>query len=344
MKRILLYTGYQQTPFDSNTKIGLGGTEQATIHISKELVKFGYKVVVSGQVLNSGIIDGVEWIDTVNLHKKYHDQFDVIIGISYIHFVLEFEKYNATKIFWVHNTDYFEWFNGKRLENSQDLLNKIDKLVCLTDWHKNNFIDLFKPSCEIKVIGNGIDFDTFVGKPLKVKDRFIWSSAGDRGLFDLLDNWNNIRRSKPHATLSLFYPSYAAYLREDIDKKIHDLNLKGITVYGNVNPEELHYHMLRSEFWCYLTDYEETYCITALEMQAARVLPITTTVAALNETVHSGIILNNDETKWNTAIEILNKLGPELMKKSLDTSSSWVKRQTWNSRSYDWKNLIDSIK
>jgi len=32
------------------------------------------------------------------------------------------------------------------------------------------------------------------------------------------------------------------------------------------------------------------------------------------------------------------------MKKSLDASSSWVKRQTWNSRSYDWKNLIDSIK
>mgnify|MGYP000135233221 CR=1 FL=1 len=104
MKRILLYTGYQQTPFDSNTEIGLGGTEQAAIHVSKELVKFGYKVVVSGQVLNSGIIDGVEWIDTINLHKKYHDQFDVIIGISYIHKWTEehgkAKALNYTKALW----------------------------------------------------------------------------------------------------------------------------------------------------------------------------------------------------------------------------------------------------
>ena len=128
-------------------------------------------------------------------------------------------------------------------------------LICFTPY--NNVIEDVSTKENVNIP------DTNLSKIFnKVKDRFIWSSAGDRGLFDLLDNWNNIRRSKPHATLSLFYPSYAAYLREDIDKKIHDLNLKGITVYGNVNPEELHYHMLRSEFWCYLTDYEETYCIS----------------------------------------------------------------------------------
>lgn len=343
MRSVLLYSGYQAIPFDSNTKIGLGGTEQAIINLSKELVKFGYKVVVSGQVLNSGIIDGVEWISTDQLHQKYHNQFDVIIAASYIHFILEFKKYDAKKIFWVHNVDYFEWFNGEIIPNSQQLLNEIDSIVCLTNWHKKDFISRFNPNCQINVIGNGINLDTFVGTKTKIKDKFIWSSAGDRGLFDLLENWTRIKQIKPSATLDIFYPQYAAYLKEDIDKTIKLLDLKDVTHHGSVSPSQLHAHMLSSQFWCYLTDYEETYCITALEMQRARVLPITTNVAALGETVNSGIILDNSETKWDLAIELLDRIGSELINKSLDSSSSWVKRQTWNSRSYDWKKLIDSI-
>jgi len=343
MKSVLLYSGYQAIPFDSKTSVGLGGTEQAIINLSKELVKFGYKVVVSGQVLNSGVIDGVEWISTDQLHQKYHNQFDVIIAASYIHFILEFKNYEAKKIFWVHNVDYFEWFNGEIIPNSQQLLNHVDSIVCLTNWHKNDFISRFNPQSKITVIGNGINLDTFVGTKTKIKDKFIWSSAGDRGLFDLLENWTKIKQIKPNATLDIFYPQYAAYLKEDIDKTIQHLNLKEVIHYGSVSPSQLHAHMLSSQFWCYLTDYEETYCITALEMQSARVLPITTNVAALGETVNSGIILDNNETKWNLAIKLLDRIGSELINKSLDSSSSWVKRQTWNSRSYDWKKLIDSI-
>jgi len=68
--RILFYAGYQNIPFDGNTDQGLGGTEIAIIKLSREMVKFGYKVVVSGQIKSSGLINGVKWISTTELHNK----------------------------------------------------------------------------------------------------------------------------------------------------------------------------------------------------------------------------------------------------------------------------------
>ena len=101
--------------------------------------------------------------------------------------------------------------------------------------------------------------------------------------------------------------------------------------------------MLRSEYWCYITDYEETYCITALEMQYAKVLPIVTNIAALGETVNSGIILDRHETNWEQVVQILETLGSELKNKAIEDAFQWAKKQTWNTRSYDWKSILESI-
>ena len=112
---------------------------------------------------------------------------------------------------------------------------------------------------------------------------------------------------------------------------------------GSVDQITLHDAMLRAEYWCYVTDYEETYCITAIEMQYARVLPIVTRVAALSETVNSGILLDRNETNWNQVVKILDTLGNELKDKSIDASFQWAKQQTWDARSYDWKYLLEAI-
>jgi hypothetical protein len=93
-----------------------------------------------------------------------------------------------------------------------------------------------------------------------------------------------------------------------------------------------------------MTNYEETYCITALEMQYANVIPITTECAALKETVHSGVISkDNSETNWDNAILSIGKAGYEIKQKVIDSNYNWAKRQTWDQRSYDWKELIQKI-
>lgn len=340
--RILIYVGYQKTPFNPDTikSSGIGGTELACIKLSEELSRFGWETFVSGSVL-PGKFGLVHWIPTQKIHSEYFNYFDVIIGASYIHFLLEFERYDAKKIFWAHNTDYHEWWNGNKIQNSQDLLthSSLSKVVCLTDWHKHQWSNKYDVY-NIEVIGNGIDLASFHGRPKKIKDRFIWSSAPSRGLFHLLNNWANIRLVKPEATLDIFYPEYAngdmKYLKDLIKQP-------GIVVHGSVSQEILHAAMLKSDYWMYLTEYEETYCITALEMQYAGVVPITTNVAALNETIHSGIVLDYKDNRYDEALSILERCNSNIIERVRHECINWAKKQTWASRSYDWKKLIQSL-
>lgn len=343
---ILIYVGYQAIDFNPDTinTIGLGGTEIACIKLAERLPAFGHKVVVSGDV-SPGIFGGVEWIKTEDLHAKYFNQFDVIIGASYIHFALEFENYtNAKKVFWAHNIDYHAWYNGEMIDNHEDLLhsNKIDQFICLTNWHAMNWFRTYGIA-KLGVIGNGIDFSTFVGKSNKVKNRFIWSSAPERGLGELLEHWPRIREIMPDATLEVFSPSYAISQLYYYMEETNLLKQSGITIRGNVGQAELHKAMQEAEYWPYLTSYEETYCITALEMQYAGVMPITTNKAALAETVNSGIIVDDNETKWDLALQLLSQMGSELRSKATRECMTWVKQQTWDERAHQWHNILTAI-
>ena len=337
--RVLFHIGYFKNDWNPDNMSGIGGTEIAVIEITKRLARFGWDVTVSGDVI-PGVFDGVKWLQTETIHRDHYDQFDVIIGVSYIHFVPEFREYNAKKLFWIHNTDYHPWYRGKKINEANTLLSpdNIDGFICLTNWHADQWSQKYSLDRDrFHIIGNGINMEEFLSKPEKIKDRFIWSSAPERGLSELLDNWKHIKSVKPDATLHIYSPSYqiaesSAWGREGLD---------GVEFKGSVNQKRLHLEMMKAEYWFYVTDYEETYCITALEMQAAGILPIVTNVAALSETVNSGIILENNETKWKFALQIISSLEPQIKEKALDENKEWIKLQTWNSRVYDWKRLIE---
>jgi hypothetical protein len=121
------------------------------------------------------------------------------------------------------------------------------------------------------------------------------------------------------------------------------LMMDGVYFRGNVTPEKLHQEMLSSEYWFYLTDYRETYCITAIEMQLANVFPIVTGVAALKENVINGIILPNNKDKWKYAIGLLNETNKSLKHKIVNINSRLVKQKTWLIKSLDWKKLVTSL-
>lgn len=340
--RVLFYTGYFKQPWNSENQVGIGGSEVAVIKVAESLVKFGWNVVVSGDVLE-GQINGVNWVSTEGLHREYFNSFDVIVGVSYIHFVLEFKDYSARKLFWVHNTDYHPWYKGVEIENSDNLLtpDNLDGFICLTNWHRDQWSQKYsiEPS-RIHVIGNAIDPQSFVAidRP-KVRDRFIWSSAPERGLAQFLDFWPTIKRLKPDATLHIYSPGYQVATEESWGRD----GLSGVTFKGSVSQQELHSAMVEAEYWMYLTSYEETYCITALEMQYSKVLPIVTNVAALGEVVNGGIILADLETKWKTGIKAMYGSSRSLRSAAVEDNFNFARKQTWNNRSYEWKKLIESI-
>jgi len=151
--KIVLYTGYQIIPWNPTSleTTGLGGTEQCVLYLSEHLAAYpGNQVWVVGGVIE-GDFDGVKY-RTTQTFKNEVNSVDTIIAASYIHYLKEFEDFNyKNSIFWVHNTDYFTWWKGTKIENHRELLThpKLSHIICLTYWHKYKFLEQF-PETKIK--------------------------------------------------------------------------------------------------------------------------------------------------------------------------------------------------
>lgn len=323
--KIVLYTGYQPTPWNPDTiyETGLGGTEQSVLYLAKYLsTKYFYKVWVVGNVI-PGDYEGV-FYRTTDQFKQEVDWVDTIIGVSYINYLKEFENFKyKNSIFWVHNTDYFPWWNGTEIPNHRELLShpKLTHIVCLTYWHKYKWIEQF-PETENKVIiiPNGIDYKGFVnmypspkmidGKlfgsspaslPKKNLNQYIYSSHAERGLSKLLEDWPSIKKETPSSTLKICTPEYGLeYFKENYLSLI--LNLEGVEFLGTLPQQELYQLMAKSQYWYYPSTYEETFCITALEMLGHKVQPITWEWGGLKETLKGFNTQNiNEKINWRLA-------------------------------------------
>ena len=129
----------------------------------------------------------------------------------------------------------------------------------------------------------------------KRKNSVGYFSAYYRGLECLLGLWDRIREAVPDATLDVYYgwESWTALQGEDdfyqrMEEKFKEYADKGVTVHGRVSHKELASAMKEIQVWAYPTEFPEIHCITALKAQEAGCYPVTTNVAALNETVQSG--------------------------------------------------------
>lgn len=310
--KLVIYAGYYSPPYSPETidEIGLGGTEQCIINLAKTLKQSHprWDVWVVGGVVY-GDYDGVMYRPTQDF-KNEVDSVDTIIGVSYIHYIKEFEDIEYTdSIFWVHNTDYYTWWNGEELPNHQFYLqdSRLNSIVCLTEWHKNEFIKQFpKIEDKIKVIGNGVDISKFViGE--KNPNQYVYTSHAERGLGQVLTEWNDILLKNPDAHLKISTPQYGLeyfnyYYKEWIS------SLDNVEFLGTLPQHELYKLMAESTYWYYPSSYEETFCITALEMLGHKVQPITWEWGGLKETLKGFNTRDENEfLDWTQVNSYLNK-------------------------------------
>lgn len=356
-RNVLFWVGYHARPWDGNTTSGLGGTEIAVLNIAEGLRRYGLNVTVAGNVKNSKV-GGIEYIDIDNFISKYSalpNHFDTIIGVNYLNFLVYTKEANqneATKVFWMHNTDYYTWYKGEEMPNHVNMLMKdVHAIVSPSGWSTDYIFNTYAKGKgihpTITSMPNGIKPESFRINTKKDPNKFIWSSAVDRGLAHLLDHWKYIKQVMPSATLDVYYPKYADprgegwYNIDGVLDKLEENKDLGVTEMGSVSQQELHAAMQKASYWMYLTHYEETFCITALEMMAARVLPICTNVAALREVVESGIVLDKApyETLYKQAIELLTQLDVGLKDKAIAAGKQKAKELSWPyiaSMWYDW--------
>ena len=172
----------------------LGGSEKAVAYLSNCFPK-DYNIYISGHVKNEkiGNIQYIHLDQITNLSNTI--PFHTVIVSRYISFYEMFKECSFYQSFiWAHDVLLLPY--GSNLKENQ-ILQKWNKYitgcVCLTEWHRDLFLNKYPELKEkIHIINNGITNSLFKSKLSKIPNKFIYSSRPDRGLNVLLDLWPKI--------------------------------------------------------------------------------------------------------------------------------------------------------
>jgi tetratricopeptide (TPR) repeat protein len=327
---------------------GIGGSEEAIIRISKHLTTLGYRVVVYAKPFErSGLHDGVMWRNF--WEANLDDNFDIFIAWR-SPYIFD-RKIKARKNYlWLHDVVEPGEFTETRLNN-------LDKVIVLSDYHRNLFPMV--PDEKILMSGNGIDPEQFTELDGKVKrdpHKVFYGSSHVRGLAYLYDIWPEVKKAVPDATLDVFYgrESYDAINAGNPErmKWMDDMQLKakelpGVTDHGKVSQDDIVRHAFESGVWAYPCPFPEVYCITAVKCQAAGAVPVVSNTAALEQMVQYGDKMTFDPESAADLETYKNKLlwwlqHPEEQEKIRPKMMKWARTLSWLETAKGWDNEFQS--
>ncbi len=273
---------------------GHGGAETLILELAPRFAADGWRVAVFGCPGDSHLglgQDGVEyWRSEDWLPVEPYTVFVSSRAAAPFSGPVESKQ----KYLWMHDVNI-----GPGLRS---VVGKQTKIIPISHWHQSYLRRLYGiPDQYMHVIPNGIDIDRYPeAGSYDDGHRFIWTSSPDRGLEYLMALWPNIREILPDATLDIFYGwDFIDRLLEKMpDHPIRYLKVKmgyqwenlggeeaGLKWWGRVSPVALAALQCQSNLWAYPTTFMETYCLSAVQAQAAGCVPMTTSLAALKENV-----------------------------------------------------------
>lgn len=186
--------------------------------------------------------------------------------------------------------------------------------------------------------------------------KLFYGSSYDRGLLVLLKMWPDILSKFPDAELHIAYgwdlfdrvTTNNAERQEWKKRMVEMMTQKGITEHGRLGKVEL--KKIRSEcgILAYTADFQEIFCITAVEAQLDGLVPITPDLAALKETNIGGIIIEGDiydpEVKRRYLAELLCLMGDENKWQEMSKNCQMAARQfAWEKIALKWRNVFEEV-
>lgn len=338
---ILCGPGFEQWS-PKNAETGLGGSEEAVVHLSQELTQLGWKVTVFANPGDeAGNHDGVEYRPWYEINAR--DSFNGLILWRNIGYVDVSPKAKFTMV-WMHDVPNNPDFTEERIK-------KVDKIAVLSEYHKSllrmnkdgKFVEI--PEDKIFLTANGLP-EIKVPKTKRNPKAMIYASSPDRGLVYLLKNWADIRKEVPDAELDIYYGFHvydAIHRGNPARMKWKEqvtalMQQPGINYHGRVGHDELHKAYASSGVWAYPTDFTEISCISAMKAQALGAIPVTTTLAALDETVKNGIKLDADITLKENQEEYVKAL-VKVLKDPAEQEKLRGEMMEWAQDYYKWSNV-----
>jgi hypothetical protein len=375
--KILFYVGFSNEPWNItySKEHALGGSERAVIYLSQSLPKH-FDIYIGGAVAEE-TVDNIHFVNLTNLKELVKNtHFHTIIVSRYIAFFemfSDFKTYNT--IIMAHDTGLLRW--GCDL-SSEQILNKwnkrIDTCICLTEWHKNQFVAKYPMlKDKLAVINNGINLKLFpeimqeyrgcngalrsVAKQgvvtetesdalgcvadvaydsKKTKNQFIYTSRPERGLTRLLDLWPDICKHFPDAKLKI--ATYCAFPNTPEETIQYNIMSKysNVEFVGCLAADKLYQLIASSEYWLYPNCYDETSCISAMEMLYSNVICLYYPNAGLVDTIGEYGI----KVKPGNEIQSILDLTDEMKQTIRERGREYAKSCSWDNRAIQWTNEI----
>lgn len=346
--RIAIWTGPAWENWSpASLKTGIGGSETAAIFMSNELAKRGHDVYVLG--MHDGASNDVKYVpyQTALSDDGPWRNVDVFVT-SRQPLVLNDGAFSWKAAYvWCHDVHC-----GASADVKAALL-KADGVFALSRWHKQLLHDTYRFLGDEHVIvtRNGIATGRFGRKPRKEGNKLIYASSPDRGVERLLELFPRIRSAVPNAELEIYYgfETWRSMCRHYNDNKglekiayferlLTTDAPEGVKYMGRVGQQQLAEAYLRAKVWAYPTWFSETSCISAMEAQAAGCVPVTSAIAALEETVKYGFLLKS--------LDSSPEYGEEFVQTVVDLLTSETKREEyanagrqWAMGSLDWEHV-----
>jgi len=262
---------------------GAGGSEEAVIFLSIELVKLGFTVIVYADPVEEdwGVTPaskGVVWLP----HSAFDPRTPVDVFVAWRYHISLANAYNARyKALWLHDVveELYPQFSFLLSQG------KVDHIMVGSNFHARELPKQVESI--VRVLGCALEETHFVDGN-NTPHKFIYASAPNRGLEQLLTVWPVIKQAVPQAELDIYYgfsqtfltwgkysiPDFEAWHAKML-QSIEDLKPFGVNYIGMVDHETLAAAYANSGFTLYPTSYSETACVSLMKAMAMGSIPIT---------------------------------------------------------------------
>lgn len=190
-------------------------------------------------------------------------------------------------------------------------------------------------------------------RKLDRQHRLFWGSSYDRGLDIILFMWPDIKERFPDAELHICYGwdlfdkvTINNPERQQWKKNVQAMmDQEGVIHHGRVGKKELANIRKQCGIWAYPTYFTEINCINALEAQKDGLVPVTMTLAALDETVGSGVKIAGDIKQVKVQDEYLSELlrvmsDVQYWKEESQKAKEFASQYSWENSASEWDKVL----
>ena len=342
MAQIVYYCGNSRVKFSpKNNK--LGGSEQSVVYLAQAWAAKKYLVSVYGNV-EEGNYDGVQYINVSKFNFDIHYRTLILwrgFGLSVI------DKVKADNLL----VDLHDFTNPQLLPSGENL-ERVNKLMVKSHWHKNLWSPLnnMKLNSKFRVVPNGLRtsiLDPNSSDNLSVKRepfRLIYTSCYTRGLYQMVKySWPIIKKNIPEAELHCYYGYDLVTDKQQLQRIKEVFQTDGVFDHGKVDAKEVTKARYQSKIHFYLCDSPtvETDCISVRESIYCGCLPVIFKNGVFKE--RGGIKIdykeNSTDPYLHAAVHIIKLLrSPHLFENFYTNSLPQIRQQevSWESVADIW--------